>query len=57
LTLVGTMTMVGLLGLALHFGYYWAAGGLVALFVLRVVAAKRAARALERRASPLTPPD
>jgi hypothetical protein len=42
------MALVGLLGLALHFGYYWAAGGLVALFVVRLVAAKRAARSDRR---------
>ena len=44
LTVVGVMTLVGLFGLAMHFGYYWAAGGLVALFVLRLIVAKRAAR-------------
>jgi Na+/proline symporter len=44
MTIVGTMTLIGLFGLAMHLGYYWAAGGLVALFVLKVIAAKRAAR-------------
>ena len=35
------MTMVGLLGLALHFGQYWIAGALVVLFIVFVIAAKR----------------
>jgi hypothetical protein len=42
------MTLVGLLGLALHFEYYAAAAGLVLLFVLKVLAAKRAQRDLKR---------
>ena len=44
MTVIGTMTLVGLLGLALHFAYYWAAGGIVALFVLLVILSKRASR-------------
>ena len=39
------MALVGLFGLAMHLAYYWAAGGLVALFVLLIVAARRSARA------------
>ena len=38
------MALVGLFGLAMHLGYYWAAGGLVVLFVLLLIAAKRSAR-------------
>lgn len=33
MTILYTMTLVGLLGLALHFELYWVAGGLVLLFV------------------------
>ena len=44
MTILGTMALVGLLGLAMHLGYYWAAAGLFALFVLKVIAARRAAR-------------
>jgi hypothetical protein len=42
------MFLVGLFGLAMHLAYYWVAGGIAAIFVLRVVAAKRAARANAR---------
>ena len=34
MTIFYTMTLVGLLGLALHFELYWVAAGIVALFVL-----------------------
>jgi hypothetical protein len=41
MTIIQTMTAVGLLGLALHLGFYWAALGLAVLFAL-CVWAKRA---------------
>jgi hypothetical protein len=48
MTLVVTMVLIALFGLAMHLGFYWAAGGLVALFALCLLAAKRAARAARR---------
>ena len=33
MTIFYTMTLVGLLGLALHFGLYWAAAGIIALYL------------------------
>jgi hypothetical protein len=36
MTIIKTMFMVGLLGLALHLELYWVAGGLVVLFLLLV---------------------
>lgn len=44
MTIVTTMTLIGLLGLALHLGFYWAAGGLVVLFMLCRSAAKKSQR-------------
>jgi UPF0716 family protein affecting phage T7 exclusion len=41
LTVIKTMILVGLFGLAMHFGYYWAAAAIVAVFVLGVYLAKR----------------
>jgi hypothetical protein len=43
LTVITTMILVGLLGLTLHLGYYWAAGAVAALFVTGVIVAKRSA--------------
>ena len=50
MSVITTMTLIGLFGLAMHLGYYWAAGGLVALFALLVYSAKRSA-AQARRAT------
>ncbi|MGZ5089617.1 MAG: hypothetical protein ACXWIP_00585 [Burkholderiales bacterium] len=36
MTIIKTMLMVGLLGLALHFEHYWVAAGLVVFFLLIV---------------------
>jgi hypothetical protein len=33
MTIFYTMTLVGLLGLALHFELYWLAGGIVVLYL------------------------
>ena len=33
MTILYTMVIVGLLGLALHFGLYWIAGGLVVIYL------------------------
>jgi hypothetical protein len=33
MTILRTMLLVALLGIALHFELYWAAGGIVALFL------------------------
>ena len=34
MTIIYTMTLVGLLGLALHFELYWVAGAIVVLFLV-----------------------
>ena len=52
MSVIATMTLIGLFGLAMHFGYYWAAGGLVALFGLLLFSAKRAARAQRAPTAP-----
>jgi hypothetical protein len=51
MTIIYTMTLVGLLGLALHFELYWVAGCIVALFFLLVWFTRRASR----RAPPSPP--
>jgi hypothetical protein len=33
MTIIYTMALVGLLGLALHFGLYWVSGGIVVLYL------------------------
>ena len=62
MTIISTMTVIGLFGLAMHLHYYWAAAGLAAVFALMIIVARRSARAkqkLHRDAStkvPATPP-
>ena len=45
------MSLVGLFGLAMHLGYYWAGAGLVVLFVLLIIAARRAGRVRQKSGS------
>lgn len=52
MSVIATMTIIGLFGLAMHFGYYWAAGGLVALFALLLFSAKRSSRAQRAPTAP-----
>lgn len=49
MTIIYTMALVGLLGLALHFELYWAAGLVVAVYLYGQWSAWRAAR---RRRTP-----
>ena len=43
MTIIRVMTLVALFGLAMHFEYYWAAGGFVAAFLLLLAVARRRA--------------
>ena len=44
MTILYTMTLVGLLGLALHMEWYWMAGGVAALFLFSILYTRRRSR-------------
>ena len=44
LTIVQTMTLVGLLGLTMHLEFYWMAGVVAAIFLFGIWASRRAGR-------------
>lgn len=44
LTIVQTMTLIGLLGLTMHLELYWMAGVVTAIFLFGIWAGRRAAR-------------
>jgi hypothetical protein len=44
MTILYTMVLVGLLGLALHFELYWAAGALVVLYLFLLWFTRRSSR-------------
>jgi len=44
MTIIQTMTLIALFGLAMHLEFYWIAGGVAAVFLFGVWAGKRAAR-------------
>ena len=50
LTIVQTMTLVGLLGLTMHLELYWLAGVVAAIFLFGIWAGRRAARHAEAAA-------
>ena len=47
LTIVQTMTLIGLLGLTMHLEFYWMAGGVAAIFLFGIWASRRAGRSGE----------
>ena len=44
MTIVQTMALVGLFGLAMHLELYWIAGGLVAIFLFGIWCGRRKSR-------------